>query len=138
MSVSGHATGMAGEFHAMEILHRRGHQPALTLGNAKTIDIFSKSPTGQIYEISVKAIRGGGKWGIGKEEYVDPKHSNLIFMLFWYKDFNDISTPPDTWIIPATEAEKIKRPWHAQSGIYLYKEHLYLLEPYKNAWQYLA
>lgn len=136
MSAIGHATGMAGEFHAMEILHRLGHQPALTLGNAKTIDILSKAPSGKIYEISVKAIRGGGKWGIGKEDYA--MHHNLVFMLFWYKNFNDISTHPETWIIPATEAERIKRPWHAQSGLYLYKEHLHLIEPYKNAWQHLA
>lgn len=136
MSATGHATGMAGEFHAMEILHRLGHQPALTLGNAKTIDILSRSPSGRIYEISVKAIRGGGKWGIGKEDYAH--YENLIFMLFWYKNFSDISTHPETWIIPANEAEKIKRPWHAQSGLYLYKEYAHLLVPYKNAWQHLA
>ncbi len=136
MSATGHATGMAGEFHAMEILHRLGHQPALTLGNAKTIDILSKAPSGKIYEVSVKAIRGGGKWGIGSENYTT--YDKLVFMLFWYKSFNDISTHPETWIIPAVKAEEIKLPWHAQFGLYLYKEHMHLLEPYKNAWQHLA
>jgi hypothetical protein len=136
MSETGHATGMAGEFHAMEILHRLGHQPALTLGNAKTIDIISKAPSGNIYEVSVKAIRGGGKWGIGKDDY--SKSENLVFMLFWYKDFGNIEAHPETWIIPATEAEAIKRPWHNQFGLYLYKEYAHLLDPYKSAWKYLA
>jgi len=122
----------------MEILHRLGHQPALTLGNAKTIDILSKAPapSKKVYEVSVKAIRGGGKWGIGKEDYSDRK--NLVFMLFLYKSFEDINMLPDVWIIPAIDANRIKRPWHNQYGLYLYKEFAHLLEPYKNAWKYLA
>jgi len=139
MSDTGYATGMAGEFHAMEILYRLGHLPALTLGNAKNIDILSySSSTGKNYKVSVKAIRGGGKWGIGSENYADPKHNDLVFMLFWYKDFADISSHPDVWIVPASKAEEIKQPWHKQSAIYLYKEHIHMLEPYKNAWHHIA
>ncbi len=120
----------------MEILHRLGHQPALTLGNAKTIDILSKAPSGKVYEVSVKAIRGGGKWGIGKDDYSNSK--NLVFMLFWYKSFANINTLPDVWIVPAPDADRIKKPWHNQYGLYLYKEFSHLLGPYKNAWQHLA
>jgi hypothetical protein len=136
MSEAGHATGMAGEFHAMEILHRLGHQPALTLGNAKTIDILSRAPSGKIYEISVKAIRGGGKWGIGKSKYTGSE--NLVFILFLYKNFSDITTMPDVWVVPAIEAEAIKRPWQNQFGIYMYKEYEHLLFPYKSAWKNIA
>ena len=35
MSQKGHTTGLAGEFHVLELLLRLGHEPALTLGNAK-------------------------------------------------------------------------------------------------------
>ena len=136
MSTTGHTTGMAGEFHAMEILHRLGHQPALTLGNAKTIDVLSKAPSGKVYEVSVKAIRGGGKWGIGNADYSNS--NNLIFMPFWYKHFEDINTLPAAWIVPATVANSIKMRWHNQYGIYLYKKYAHLLEPYKDAWQHLA
>ena len=139
MSEKGHATGMAGEFHAMELLHRKGHQPALTLGNAKTIDILTRSPSKKRYEISVKAIQGGGKFGIGKEDYNKPEHKNLVFMLFWYKKFNDIGTPPETWIIPATDAENIKGPWlNGASAIYCgNKAALARIEQYKDAWHLL-
>jgi hypothetical protein len=37
---SGHATGMGGEFLVMERLFRLGHEPALTLGDAKSSDII--------------------------------------------------------------------------------------------------
>lgn len=120
----------------MEILHRLGHQPALTLGNAKTIDILSKAPSGRVYEVSVKAILGGGKWGIGKENYKNSE--NLVFMLFLYKSFEDTSTLPEVWIVPAVNANEIKKPWHNQFALFLYKNVSYLLEPYKNAWQHLA
>ena len=138
MGVVGHATGMAGEFHAMELLHRLGHQPALTLGNAKTVDIFSESASKKIYKVSVKAIRGGGKWGIGNEDYSKSEHENLVFILFWYRKFEDLGEHPETWIVPAVEAEKLKRGWHNQSAIYLYKEDKLQLEPFKFAWQHLA
>jgi len=135
MGVVAHATGMAGEFRAMEMLHRLGHQPALTLGNAKTVDILTESPTGNTYTISVKAIRGGGKWGIGSEDYGIKK--NLIFMLFLYDDFHDMSIEPRVWIVPGKDAEIIKKPWHNQFGLYLYKDLKHLLDPFENAWHYL-
>ncbi len=138
MGEKGHATGMAGEFHAMEVLYRKGHKPALTLGNAKSVDILSEDQSGKIHRISVKAIRGGGKFGIGTEDYADPKYSDLAFMLFRYNNFNDLNTVPETWIVPAVEAEAIKRPWHAQKALYLYKDLAPLLEPFRDAWHHLG
>jgi len=139
MSQKGHITGMAGEFFVMEKLFRQEHEASLTLGNAKSVDIFTKSPkTGNLYEVSVKAMRGGGKWGIGKENYSDTKkYSKLVFVLLYYRKFSVIDSHPDVWIIPAREAEKIKKPWHDQYGIYYYKKDRYLLEKYKDAWNFL-
>lgn len=136
MGQTGHTTGMAGEFHVMELLFRQGHEPALTLGNAKSIDILTRSPTGNLYEVSVKAMRGGGKWGIGNYDY--SKAKNLVFVLLHYKRFDQLSALPDIWVVPAVDAEKIKKPWHSQSALYLYKEHAYQMEPYKDAWRHLA
>jgi hypothetical protein len=59
---SGHATGMADEFFVMEKLYRLGPQSALMMGNAKSIDILVRTALGKVREISVKAIRSGGKW----------------------------------------------------------------------------
>jgi len=139
MSQKGHITGMAGEFFVMEKLFRKEHEASLTLGTAKTVDIFTKSPTSEkLYEVSVKAMRGGGKWGIGKENYSDSKkYSKLVFVLLYYRNFSVIDSLPDVWIIPAMEAEKIKKPWHDQYGIYYYKKYRHLLEKYKDAWNFL-
>jgi hypothetical protein len=136
MSQKGHSTGMAGEFHVMALLFRLGHEPALTLGNAKSIDILTHSPTGKYYEVSVKAMRGGGKWGIGNLDY--SKKHNLVFVLLHYKKFDEITELPDVWVIPAIQAEGIKRPWHNQYGLFIYTDCAHLLEPYKNAWEHLA
>jgi hypothetical protein len=43
---STHETGMAGEFFVMEQLFRLHHEPALTLGNAKNIDIIVRTQSG--------------------------------------------------------------------------------------------
>ena len=64
----GHATGMAGEFFVMEKLFRLGHEPALTLGNAKSIDVLVRRSDGTLREVSVKAIRGGGRWGVASAD----------------------------------------------------------------------
>jgi hypothetical protein len=136
MLQTGHTTGMAGEFHVMELLFRLEHEPAFTLGNAKSIDILTRSPKGNLYEVSVKATRSGGKWGIGSQNYSREKH--LVFVFLHYKQFSELSELPDIWVVPAMQAEKIKRRWQNQFGIYLYKKYRPLLEPYKDAWDYLA
>lgn len=57
---STHDSAMAGEFFVMEALYRLGHQPALTLGNAKSVDILVRNKRGRLIEVSVKTVRGGG------------------------------------------------------------------------------
>lgn len=139
-NTTAYVTGLAGEFHAMELLLRKGHHPALTLGNAKSIDIVTYSPSGNRYDISVKSSRGGGKWPIGSRDYsASPYHEKLVFMFLLYKKFFDIDTTPEVWIIPAAEVEKIKRPWHSPTyGIFWSGEPKELLIPFKDAWEHLA
>jgi hypothetical protein len=136
MSQKGHATGLAGEFHVMELLFRLGHEPVLTLGNAKSLDILTRSPQGNLYAVSVKAMRGGRKWGIGNQDC--SKEKSLVFVLLHYKKFSDLIELPEIWIIPGVSAEKIKQLWHKQFGLYIYKEHAHELYPYKDAWKHLA
>jgi len=131
----GHSTGMAGEFCVMEKLFRLGYEASLTLGNAKSVDILAKSPSGRLYEISVKAIQGGGKWGIGKENVSLRKQ--LVYVLLYYRKFSSIETQPEIWVIPAAHAEKIKQPWLNNSfAIYCSnKENRAAIEKYRNAWE---
>ena len=117
MSAKGHTTAMAGEFCVMERLFRLGHEAALTLGNAKTVDILTKAPTGNVFQVSVKATRQAGKWGIGATDY--SKEKNLVFVLLHYGDFENQNSFPDVWVVPAKVAEELKRPWlNDTSAIY--------------------
>jgi len=135
MGQKGHLTAMAGEFHVMESLFRLGYEPALTLGRAKSIDILVKTSGEQLYEISVKSIRGGGKWGVGKEDYSGKKW--MIFVFLHYKSFSDLDKPPEVWVIPAQDVERLKRGWHpGTSAVYCSNEKdRQELEEYKGAWR---
>jgi hypothetical protein len=125
---------MAGEFAVMEKLFRLGHEPSLTLGNAKTVDIFTKSPTGRIYQVSVKAIRGGGKWSIGTVDY-SPEVS-LLFVLLHYAGFEDLKSHPRAWVLPAGVAMTLRKPW-LRGAFAVYcgsKQELAAIAAYENAW----
>lgn len=130
---SGHATGMAGEFFVMEKLYRLGHQPALTMGNAKSIDILVRTATGKVREISVKAIRGGGKWGIDGDDV--SRRANLIYVLLHYHDFEEPTAAPDVFVVPARAAEAMKDRWFEGWAIYCSNpDHRKKLERFRDAW----
>ncbi|MDP2689767.1 MAG: hypothetical protein Q8P48_06615 [Deltaproteobacteria bacterium] len=145
MSQKGHNTCLAGEFYVMSQLFRLEHEASITLRNAKSIDILTKSPKGNHCAISVKSIRGGGKWGIGSED--DYSKSSLVFVLLHFngKKFLDLKTLPDIWVVPAHEAQKIKQKWHKpkpgqkqQYRLSFYKKDRHLLDKFRDAWHYLA
>ncbi|GAA0584656.1 hypothetical protein [Caenispirillum bisanense] len=132
----GHATGMAGEFFVMERLFRLGTLPALTVGNAKAVDILVRTKNGRNMAVSVKAVRGSaGKWVVGTDDFCD--QFDLIFVFLLYKNFQDLDTNPRAWIVPAAEVEKIKRP-HITVGnfaVYNSRDSLENLSQYENAWE---
>lgn len=133
----GHATGMAGEFFVMEQLFRLGHLPALTLGNAKMVDIFVKT-VGGTYEVSVKAVRGGGKWGVGKAATDYTGFDKLIFVFLLYRDFANVTERPAVYVVPAPKVQELKRHWIGDLAAvyYSHKRHSVLdqLAAYKDYW----
>jgi hypothetical protein len=96
---------MAGEFFVMEKLYRLGHQPALTIGKAKSIDILVRTTKGNLYEVSVKAVCGGGKWPVGTDDH--SLHPNRVFVFLHYRSFGEIYSNPDVFVVPAIEVEKM-------------------------------
>ena len=124
----------------MERLFRLGHQASLTLGNAKTIDIFTTppGPDDRTFKVSVKSIRGGGKWGIGTTDYTADR--DLIFVLLHYRNFEELKAAPDVWIMPASAAMALRRPWLGDSFAMFCgnAQDRSALEPYRDAWHFLA
>lgn len=133
MSVA-HTTGMAGEFFVMERLFRQGYEPALTLGNAKSIDILAYNPeTKKTKAISVKAVRNGGKWGVGSEDY--STQDDLVFVFLRYRSFDDLTSNPDVYVIPAPIVEELKGGWlNGASALYYSGANAPNLDGFKDAW----
>jgi hypothetical protein len=130
---SSDATAMAGEFFVMQALYRLGHQPALTMGVAKSIDILVRTATGQLLEVSVKSVCGGGKWGVGTEDLSTCE--NRIFVFLHFTAFEDVNQLPDVFVIPASQVEQLKEEWFEQYAVYFSNaERRAPLEQYRNAW----
>lgn len=130
---SGDATGMAGEFYAMQCLYRLGHQPALTLGAAKSIDIFVRTSSHRFLEVSVKSVCGGGNWGVGRYDW--STRENLVFVFLHFTTFEDIATTPHAYIVPGSVVETIKETWMQQFGVYFDNDRRRAnIAPYRDAW----
>ena len=59
-------THLAGEFLVAGELSRRGYPVSITMGNAKSVDIYAESKSG-VLKIDAKAGRAKGNWPINKE-----------------------------------------------------------------------
>jgi hypothetical protein len=130
---SNDATAMAGEFFAMQILYRLGHQPALTLGVAKAIDILVRTACGRLLEVSVKSVCGGGKWGVGTEDL--SARENRIFVFLHFTTFEDVAQQPEAFVIPAQEVQQLKEEWFDQYAVYFSNpDRRARLEQYRDAW----
>lgn len=130
---SGHATGRAGEFFVMEKLFRLGHEPALTMGNARSIDILVRKSDGALREISVKAVRGGGKWGVSSDD--ESACKNRIYVLLIYRDFDNVNGAVEVFVVPAPKLQALKAPWFKVQGVYYSdKQVLAVLNKYRDAW----
>lgn len=128
---------MAGEFFVMEKLFRLGHEPALTMGNAKSIDILVRTSKNKLREISVKAICGGGKWGVDHADV--SRRESLFFVLLLYRAFGDPTATPEVFVLPARDVEAIKEPWFDASAVYCSNaRHRAHLERFRDAWSLIA
>ncbi|MDW8469978.1 MAG: hypothetical protein RML56_14465 [Burkholderiales bacterium] len=128
---------MAGEFFVTEKLFRLGYEPALTLGNAKTVDILVRTKSRNL-SVSVKSARGGGKWGVDENDLAADK--NLVFVFLLYKNFEDVKTNPEVWVMPASDVDKRKRRWFKKFAIYYSHKRLrpHDLDKFKDAWHYIS
>jgi hypothetical protein len=98
------STHLAGEYFVAAELYRRGYSVAMTLGNAKAIDLFAEYDERTV-NVQVKAIRN--KKSIGWPIMRDAIKDNIIYVLIC---LNDPGTPPEHFNCTSEEArERVKQ-----------------------------
>ena len=77
----GQLTGMAGEFLTVGKLFKRGYQASVTLGNAKSVDVFVyNTETNKSFNVQVKTLRKKNCFLIRKESII-PDHIYVFIIL---------------------------------------------------------
>jgi len=127
-------TMMASEFYVLSQLWLRNMPATLSLGRRKSIDIFVETRDGTIKTIDVKGIHMhgiGDKWPIGKKDWTGKKDHYFI-LARW----GDLEQPPEIWVVPASDAEKLKVKWIGDAyALYFRNEKL---KNYQNRWDLLG
>ena len=91
---------LAGEYFVAAELYRRGYSVAMTLGNAKAIDLFAEREARTV-NVQVKAIRN--KKSIGWPIMRDAIKDNIIYV---FVCLNDPGQPPEYFICTSAEARE--------------------------------
>lgn len=90
-------TGLAGEYFVAAELLKRGWQVAMTIGNAKSLDLLVTNESGKNIRVQIKTLR--------KQPNCFDMHSNKVkfddFYVFVY--LNQIDKQPDYFILKGSE-----------------------------------
>lgn len=92
----GQKSVLAGEFFVAAELLKRGLQTSLTLGNAKSIDLFAINDQDTRFTIQVKALRSPNYFLIDLERVQDACY--YVFVVL-----NKPDVPPDYYIVPGCD-----------------------------------
>jgi len=77
----GQLSAMAGEFLTVGKLFKRGYQASITLGNAKSVDVFVyNAKTSKSFNVQVKTLRQKNCFPVRKEAIV-PDHIYVFIIL---------------------------------------------------------
>jgi hypothetical protein len=126
----GQKSGMAGELFVAAELFKRELQVSITLGNAKSIDLFAVNNNGSSFTIQVKTLRSRNYFLIDLDR-VDEACWYVFVVL------NKPQIPPDYYIVPGRDLRSDPKKfgkWFAD-----YKKmpgiHPNNLADYHNNWQ---
>ena len=112
---SKNTAALAGEFLVAGELSRRGYPVAITMGNAKAIDIYATAQNEVTIRVDVKASRYKTSWPVGRVE----ESLYYIFVSLQTEDETSKNAPPVYFIISGKEIldKKLLTEWKSMSGI---------------------
>jgi hypothetical protein len=134
MRNSGYNTNLASEFHVLSLLHRRGLEANLTLGNKKAVDIVVVRKAGDTATIDVKAVAGKDDWLAGNSD-VAPKKNHFVALVTYDEKMQDLESTPRVWVFPHVEfAKMIKRAKAPSTMRYVRRSEVITRHDHLQAW----
>ncbi len=126
-------THLAGEFLVAGELSRRGYPVSITMGNAKSVDIYAESKTGVI-KIDAKAGRAKGNWPIAKNSV--KKDVWYIFVHLRTEKQTRDNMPPEYFVVSGREiiSKNLITTWKTRQGI---KYSTLSTDEYRERWDRL-
>lgn len=98
-------THLAGEFFVAAELSKRGYCVAMTMGNAKAIDLVAEKDS-KPYMLQVKALASpkssGWPLNMDKSKIKDDVFYIVVIL-------NDLTVPPTYYVLPPTEVRRLGR-----------------------------
>ena len=107
---------LAGEFLVAGELARRGYPVSITMGNAKSVDLFADTRKGAI-KIDAKAGRAKGNWPVNNQS-VQPDVYYIFVHLGTETQIKN-NEPPEYFIVTGIEikSQKLVDTWGTRTGI---------------------
>ena len=110
-------THLAGEFLVAGELSRRGYPVSITMGNAKSVDIYAEGPNGVPLKVDAKAGRTKTNWPISERSVRDDVY--YVFVYLGADDQIHSCQSPEYFV--ATGRELIKNGlisnWESRQGV---------------------
>lgn len=103
---------LAGEFLVAGELSRRDYPVSITMGNAKSVDIYVDTKEG-IIKVDAKGGRGKGNWPIAKSAV----KQDVYYIFVYLQNIND--KPPEYYIASGKEiiSKNLIKTWKTRQGI---------------------
>lgn len=109
-------THLAGEFLVAGELSRRGYPVSITMGNAKSVDIYAESSAG-VLKIDAKAGRAKGNWPIAKNAVREEMYYVFVHLRTDRMIKNNV--PPEYFVVSGNEilSENLINAWQTREGV---------------------
>ena len=114
--VQKNTTHLAGEFLVAGELSRRGYPVSITMGNAKSVDIYAETTAGVI-RVDAKAGRSKSNWPIAKENISEDQY--YIFVYLQTEKRIGKNEPPEYFVVTGSEilSNNLIKAWKTRQGI---------------------
>jgi len=114
--ISKYTSHLAGEFLVAGELSRRGYPVSITIGNAKSVDIYA-SARERVIKIDAKAGRGKGNWPIAKSSVNEDVYYICVYLQDQNKIKNNIA--PEYFVVSGKEifSKNLVETWKTRQGI---------------------